>query len=106
MQGGGGVATTLAHQPACAGEGLRQAARQLQGGFGAAARRVLLAPAASVRAGDVTLGTVVPPPPTRHPIPLSTATTLPQERLVPVNRASILLVMSGCALLQLSICRS
>ncbi len=40
------------------GEGLRQAAARLQGGFGAAARAVLLAPAASVRSGDASLGAV------------------------------------------------
>lgn len=40
------------------GEGLRQAGARLQGGFGAAARAVLLAPAASVRSGDTSLGAV------------------------------------------------
>ena len=40
------------------GEGLRQASAALQGGFGAAARAVLLAPAAAVQAGDASLGAV------------------------------------------------
>lgn len=57
MQGGDGTAASH-EQPAGLGEGLRQAKRQLQAGFGVAARQLLLRPAASVRSGDASLGAV------------------------------------------------
>lgn len=59
MQGAGTPAGGQYHeQPAGVGEGLAQARARLQGGFGAAARAVVLAPAASVRSGDACLGAV------------------------------------------------
>ncbi len=67
VQGGEVAAGAQQEQPAGAGEGLRQAARQVQGGFGAAARQVLLAPAASVRSGDASLGAV----PSSRPLSLA-----------------------------------
>lgn len=57
-QGGEGTAASSHEQPAGLGEGLRQAKRQLQGGFGAAARQLLLRPAALVRSGDASIGAV------------------------------------------------